>query len=398
MNITHRKIIPIIGAVILALLLAGCGAAGPPKTTLAITPAATATLVDTPAPAPTATLLPGPTATMAKGSMERVKLESAALANNLIGEPSERSIQIYLPPGYESSGKRYPALYYLPGYGDQTMGAALPGSVDSLIHAGTIQDMIIVVVPGNNRLGGSFYVNSPATGNWEDFVTQEVVGYVDSHYRTLPKAESRGISGHSMGGFGALNLAMQHPEVFSAVYSMSPGLFDENGLANSQMYSPEQRVRTFLAIQKAILEKPQDEQQKLVLIGLDNFTTAYGLAFAPDPQNPPFYFDYPYSDVNGEPVGDAEVWKRWESGYGGIAGKVVQYKDNLLKLKGIVVDYGTNDEYAWIPQGCVYFDKQLTAAGIPHEMAAHDGNHQSRLMERIVEHALPFFSEKLAGE
>lgn len=316
----------------------------------------------------------------------------------MIGEKTERTINVYLPPSYDITAKRYPVVYFLPGFEDTTMGVSLPGRIDALIQAGTIQEMIIVVVPGNNQLGGSFYVNSPATGNWEDFVVQEVVGYVDSHYRTIAQTGSRGISGHSMGGFGALNLAMLHPDVFGAVYSFSPGLFDENGSANSQMFLHEQVIRDFLDAQKTILAQPEDQQLTSMLSMRDNFTVAYGLAFAPAPQKPPFYFDYPYNESNGKLVRDETVWQRWNSGFGGIPEEVAQYKDNFLRLKGITVDYGTNDEFAWIPQGCIYFDKQLTAAEIPHEMAVHNGNHQSSLGKRVLEHMLPFFSELLVGE
>jgi S-formylglutathione hydrolase len=330
-------------------------------------------------------------------SFSTVKIESAALAKNLIGEQTERTIDVYLPPTYDTSTERYPVVYFLPGFEDRTMGVS-SRDIAALFQADTIQEMIIVVVPGNNLLGGSFYVNSPATGNWEDFVVQEVVGYVDSHYRTIALAGSRGISGHSMGGFGALNLAMRHPDVFGAVYSLSPGLFDENGLANSQMFRSEGIIRNFLDAQKTILAKPEDQQMRSMLSMQDNFTVAYGLAFAPDPPKPPFYFDYPYSETNGNLVRDEMIWKRWNSGFGGIPEEIAQYKDNFLRLKGITVDYGTNDEFAWIPQGCIYFDKQLTAAGIPHEMAIHNGNHQSSLGKRVLEHMLPFFSELLVGE
>src|SRR6185503_2451578 len=152
-----------------------------------------------------------------------------------------------LPPSYASSEKRYPVVYYLPGYGDSTMiGFQLPGAMDSLIESGEVQAMIIVVASGDSKMGGSFYVNSPVTGNWEDHIVKDVVGFVDANFRTLPQAESRGITGHSMGGFGALNLAMRRPDVFGAVYSMSPGLFDENGLAESFMFAQEYLIRDFL--------------------------------------------------------------------------------------------------------------------------------------------------------
>lgn len=384
------RLIGIILILVCGLLLSSCGGGLPASSTSSSPQAATSLSTNNPPP--------GPTGTIPSGLSSIVKIESAALAMNLIGEKTERTINVYLPPAYDTSEKHYPVVYFLPGFEDTTMGVSLPKSVDALIQAGTIQEMIIVVVPGNNRLGGSFYVNSPATGNWEDFVVQEVVGYVDSHYRTFARSESRGISGHSMGGFGALNIAMRHPDVFGAVYSFSPGLFDKNGLANSQMFPTEEVISKFLKAQKAILAKPEDQQRTSVLFMSDKFTLAYGLAFAPAPDKPPFYFDYPYSETNGKLVRDETVWKRWDSGFGGITDEVAQYKENFLKLKGIIVDYGTNDEYAWIPQGCIYFDKQLTAAGISHEMVVHNGNHQSQLGKRVLEQMLPFFSNLLVGE
>jgi len=166
-----------------------------------------------------------------------IKKSAPSLKNNLVGEAAERAIQVYLPPSYGIQGKRFPVVYYLPGYGDSGMiGFNLPDSMDRLIYDGKLNEMIVVVVNGMNKLGGSFYVNSSVTGNWEDFIAQDVVGYVDGNFRTLAQSESRGITGHSMGGFGALNIAMHRPDVFGAVYSMSPGLFDENGLAESQMF------------------------------------------------------------------------------------------------------------------------------------------------------------------
>ncbi|MBI5963210.1 MAG: alpha/beta hydrolase [Chloroflexi bacterium] len=388
MNTKRKKIVVVTWMVSFVLCLSCCRAGSLPGPT----PKPTSP------PIPTLSPTLQPPVTTSTGSFSTVKIDSAALAKNLIGEKTERPINVYLPPTYDTSTKRYPVVYFLPGFEDTTMGISLPGSMDALIQAGTIREIIIVVVPGNNKIGGSFYVNSPVTGNWEDFVVQEVVGYIDSHYRTIAQAGSRGISGHSMGGFGALNIAMLHPDVFRAVYGLSPGLFDEKGLANSQMFLSEYYIGLFLDEQKAILAKPQDQQLDSVLTLRDNFTVAYGLAFAPDPQNPPFYFDYPYSKSSGKLVRDDNIWKRWDGGFGGIPQKIAQYKENFLRLKGITVDYGTNDEFAWIPQGCIYFDTQLTAAGVPHEMAVHNGNHQSSLGKRVLEHMLPFFSELLVGE
>jgi S-formylglutathione hydrolase len=387
MNIKRIRLIVFLGIVVPGILLSGCGSG--------LTPVSTPTQAAI--VAPTQTLRPLPTATKPAGSLNEVQIESAALAKNLIGEKPSRTILVYLPPAYDTSTKRYPVVYFLPGFGDRSMDTAAE-DINKLIQAGTIQEMIIVVVPGDNQLGGSFYVNSPVTGNWEDFVVQEVVGYVDSHYRTIARVESRGLSGHSMGGYGALNIAMLHSDLFGAVYSLSPGLFDENGLANSRMFNLEYSIQKFLDGQKAVLAKPADQQPAAALAMQDYFTTAYGLAFAPEPEKPPFYFEYPYRESDGKLVRDDALWKRWESGYGNLAEKVTQYKDNLLKLKGIVIDYGTNDNNTWIIDGCIYLDKQLTKAGIPHEMAVHDGDHQSQLGKRVLEHMLPFYSKLLVGE
>jgi enterochelin esterase-like enzyme len=331
--------------------------------------------------------------------MNMIKIEAPSLAKNLVGEPAERTIYVYLPPSYASSDKRYPVVYYLPGYGDSTMiGFQLPGAIDSLIESGEVQAMIIVVASGDSKMGGSFYVNSPVTGNWEDHIVKDVVGFVDANFRTLPQAESRGITGHSMGGFGALNIAMRHPDVFGAVYSMSPGLFDENGLAESFMFAQESLIRDFLKFETELAALTLENAQRQMFMPPEQFSLAYGYAFAPNPQRHPPFFDYPYKEVDGELVRDEEVWKKWESGFGGIAEEAVEYKDNLLQLKGIVVDYGIHDENPWIPTGAEYYGEQLTAAGIPVTVERYDGDHSNTVGERIREHMLPFFSSLLRFE
>ena len=201
-----------------------------------------------------------------------------------------------------------------------------------------------------------------------------------------------------MGGFGALNLAMHRPDVFGSVYSMSPGLFDENGLRESQMFSNDDLIESFIAYENELTTLPADEAKQRMFTTPQQFALSYGYAFAPNPDRQPPYYDYPFKEVDGQLVRDDAVWKKWESGFGGIADEAKQYKDNWQKLKGIVVDYGDNDEYAWIPKGCVYFGEQMSAAGIPVTMAAHAGSHQSNLGDRIRDHMLPFFSTTLQFE
>ena len=332
-------------------------------------------------------------------SMNRIEIAAPSLANNLVGEPAEHTIFVYLPPSYAASEKRYPVVYYLPGYGDTAMiGFRLPEGMDALIESGQVEEMIIVVAGGDSEIGGSFYVNSPVTGNWEDYIVEDVVGYVDANFRTLQQAESRGITGHSMGGFGALNIAMHHPDVFSAVYSMSPGLFDGGGLAESLMFSDERIITNFVNYENDLASLSVEDAQQKMSSSPQQFALAYGYAFAPNPDRHPPYFDYPYQEFNGELIRDDAIWAKWESGFGGIAEEAAQYKDNLLVLKGIVVDYGIHDENQWIPKGSEYYGEQLSAEGIPVRVESYNGNHSNQLAVRIREHMLPFFSTLLAFE
>jgi S-formylglutathione hydrolase FrmB len=176
-----------------------------------------------------------------KGRVVTETISAPSLVGNLIADKAEKTISVYLAPSYDSAQARYPVVYFLPGYG----GGWYPfeDQMNRLIASGGVKEMIVVTVPGQHRFGGSFYVNSPVTGNWEDLIVADIVGYVDAHYRTLPQSVSRGIGGHSMGGYGALNLAMLHPDVFGAVYSLSPGLFDPSSTVPNLDVAERRRYR-----------------------------------------------------------------------------------------------------------------------------------------------------------
>jgi S-formylglutathione hydrolase FrmB len=121
--------------------------------------------------------------------------------------------------------------------------------MDDLIKQGKIKEMIVVIPNSLTFMLGSFYFNSTVRGNWEDYIVDDLVDYIDNNYRTISNANSRGIAGHSMGGFGALNLAMRHPDIYCATYGLSPGLFDKNGLKDQGMFS-QSMMNQFLAKQE----------------------------------------------------------------------------------------------------------------------------------------------------
>ncbi len=319
-----------------------------------------------------------------------------SLAGNLVGDPAEVDVVVQLPASYAASpDRRYPVVYYLAGFDEPASIASIGSEQDRLVEAGAVDEMILVGVSGDNALGGSFYVDSPVTGNWAQLVVEDVVGAVDREFRTLPSADSRGIAGFSMGGFGAFDLAMRHPDVFGAVYAASPGFFDPEGLAASQMFADPTVVGDFIGMQEALWAMPPGESAESMMSAIPGgdvrFALAYGMAFSPDPARAP-YVEYPFATVGG--ARDDAVWARWEAGYGGIADEVDRFHDNLVALRGIVIDYGVNDEYEWIPPGCEFLHEQLDAAGVPHRVEQHDGGH-GPIGPRAGAVMLPFFDEVL---
>jgi len=297
--------------------------------------------------------------------VEKVKIFSTAIQNNMISESAFQKLVIYLPPSYYTTSKRYPVVFYLHGFGNSPdIIASYNDTYDQLMGNGTIKEMILVGINGINRLNGSFYVNSPVTGNWEDFVMIEVIQYIDTNYRTLNTRNSRGIAGFSMGGYSSINLAFKHPHVFSTVYSLCPGLFDQNGLNNA-------------------------------MVTWDyNFKNAYGAAFSPNITNA-----YPFCDIplfNGTSQ-DNTVVSNWKSGFGNLIQKIKEYSEKSSSLSAIRIDYSANDYYGWISQGCVYFSNLLTSSNIVHTLSNLNIGHTIN-KDVIIDKLLPYFSESLQFE
>jgi hypothetical protein len=348
-----------------------------------------------------------------QGKLIQTIFPAPSLSNNLLYIPDNQYIALYLPPSYDKTDKRYPVVYYLPGFGDFVyyfteygvfQGFSLKSSMDELINSRQINEMIVVIVNGQHFSGGSFYVNSPVTGNWEDFIVKDVVSYVDMNYRTIKESKSRAISGHSMGGFGALNIAMHFPDIFGVVYSLSPGLFDKNGLKKSILFMNEKKINKYLISINQFNNLTSDKAcAKFInyvsnlLMTTNDFQTAfdfaYGMAFSPKPSGSIPYIDYPYTLKDKNLVVNDSLIKKYENGFGGWEEKVKKYKTNLLSLQGIVIDVGNQDYYVWIQDGCNYFHKLLNENRINNELIIYEGGHQDKLKERIEQYMLPYFSK-----
>lgn len=152
---------------------------------------------------------------VSKSRLVEITVSAPALKGNLLGDPTEQSAIVYLPPSHDSnSAQRFPTLYLLHGFLGRNrawtngifQGLNIQLTMDEMIKSGKIREMIIVAPNGRNAYGGAFYTNSSVTGNWEDHMVRDLVIHIDSNYRTIARSESRGIAGHSMGGFGAIVL------------------------------------------------------------------------------------------------------------------------------------------------------------------------------------------------
>ena len=146
-------------------------------------------------------------------------ITSEVLRDNPLGDPPTRRVPVYLPPGYADTQARYPVVYLLTGFtgrgtfllNDSTFDENIQERMDRLIAKGEVQPMILVMPDGFTRYGGSQYLNSSATGRYEDHLIEELVPFIDGHYRTRAEAGYRAIAGKSSGGYGAIVQAMRHP-------------------------------------------------------------------------------------------------------------------------------------------------------------------------------------------
>src|SRR5690349_5505100 len=224
-------------------------------------------------------------------TVEHIEVHGVALEGNLEGNAVDRDVFVFLPASYEKEkSRRYPVLYALHGYSisaeQWTHEIHVPQTIEGAFAQGAKE--LIVVVPDSKTVhNGSMYSSSVTTGDFEQFIAHDVVAYIDSHYRTLPNRDSRGLVGHSMGGYGATRIGMKHADVFGSLYIMSPCCLSprQAGPANADMEKALEAVKT-----------PED-LAKLPFGARAQLATA--AAWSPNPKNPPLYLDLPRK--GGEP-------------------------------------------------------------------------------------------------
>ena len=327
--------------------------------------------------APPPTIVPPVVAGAAPVIVERIKVHSQALEGNLEGESPDRDVIVYLPPDYKTNpAKRYPVVYALHGYSisneQWTNEIKTPQTIEGAFATGT--KGMIVVLPNSKTLhNGSMYSNSPTVGNWEGFISHDLVAYIDAHYRTLATPASRGLAGHSMGGYGTVRISMKYPGIFSAIYIMSPCCMSARGAPSADMSKALEAAKT------------KDDAVKLDWFA--RATMASAAAWSPDPQNPPLYLDLPTKDGQPQP----DVLARWAAN--APLAMIDQYIGNLRTYHAIAIDVGDQDG---LNVDTKKLHEVLDSYGIKSSFEIYSGNHTSAVADRFQNHVLPFFAQALS--
>ena len=324
------------------------------------------------------TEVPAPVAGAKPVAVEHVKVHGTALEGNLEGDATDRDVLVFLPPSYQKEeDRRYPVIYALHGY---SIGAEqwsheihVPQTIESAFAQGA-KEMIVVLPDSKTLHNGSMYSSSVTTGDFENFIAHDLVSYVDAHYRTIPDRLSRGLVGHSMGGYGATRIGMKHADVFGALYIMSPCCLSPNPAILS---NPE--------VQKAIesVKTPEDSAK---LGFFPRAMLASAAAWSPDPKNPPLYLDLPIK--NGEPQPD--VLAKWTAN--APLAFIDQYIGNIRRYRAIGIDVGDQDT---LKVDTVKLHDVLDKYGIANSFEMYSGTHTSRVADRFQNHVVPFFSKNL---
>lgn len=332
------------------------------------------------------------------GKVETKTFLAASLQNNKGREDPNRRLMIYLPPGYEKNNQRYPSIYFLHGFAtteaDMMEWLGFKDLMDSAIKSGKMRPMILVLPNSDTRYRGSFYTNSSLTGNWADYISKDVVQYIDKNYRTIADRNSRGLCGHSMGGYGALKVAMRFADVFSVVYAMSPG-----GMHFADEFQINHHSFKKLAQQKnmdSLLKKAEPPTNFAEFPFFEMVFASLARTYSPNEKNTILQADLPVSYSNGRMEINSAVLKKWEENF-----PINMVEDHLPALKSLTalkIDWGRNEEFRHIPTANLQFSKKLEAFGIKHFAEEYIGDHGNMLAGyegRIFTELLPFFEKYL---
>jgi enterochelin esterase-like enzyme len=339
---------------------------------------AAASFIAAPAQAQVAT--EGPAAVVGAKSIriERIKVHAPTIEGNLEGETADRDVLVVLPPSYgKERNRRYPVVYALHGYsiGAEQWAREIHLTVTAQnAFANGAREMILVLPDSKTVHNGSMYSSSATTGDFETFISRDLIAYIDSHYRTIAKRESRGLSGHSMGGYGTSRIGMKHSDMFGALYMMSPCCLSarDAGPMDPSALKQLDAVRT-----------PGDSAGLPFLLRAQ---LAVAAAWSPNPDNPPLYLDLPVKDGTVR----NDVLAKWAAN--APLSFVDQYIGNLKRYRAIAIDVGDKDG---LKDDARTLHETLHRYGITNRFEIYEGDHTNRVAWRFQDQLMPFFSQNL---
>ena len=310
--------------------------------------------------------------------VERIRIHGASLEGNLEGDAVDRDALVFLPPSYRTEKRRrYPVVYALHGYSigaEQWSGEIhVPQTIEGAFAQGARE--LIVVLPDSKTLhNGSMYSSSATTGDFENYIARDVVAYMDTHYRTLPERRSRGLVGHSMGGYGATRIGMKHADIFGSLYIMSPCCL-----------SPRQAAPANPENDKLLSAVQTREEAAKLPFGV-RAQLAVAAAWSPNVKSPPLYVDLPMKDGVAQP----DVLTKWAAN--APLAFIDQYIGDLRRYRGISLDVGDQDG---LKTDTGKLHEVLDSYGIANSFEIYPGTHTSVVASRFQNHVLPFFSSNL---
>jgi len=322
------------------------------------------------------------------GTLERITVHGRALEGNLEGDSPDRPVVVYLPPSYaRDTTRRYPVLYFLHGYTATAeayvKSLAIPDSIDRAVAAGA-REMIVVIPDAFTKYSGSMFSNSPTIGDWETFIAQDLTTFIDKRYRTIASRESRGLAGHSMGGYGTMRIGMKQPGSFAALYAMSSCCLMNDPAARGAGPGP----RGDAAPRGAGAGRGDGRGAGAGRGGgMANALSAQAAAWAPNTKTPPF-FDLPTKDGEIQPL----IAAKWIANSPLVM--VDQYVPALTSMRAIALDVGNQDPFVGTN---TQLAESLTRLGVTQTFEVYDGDHGNRIRERFESQVLRFFSQHLSA-
>lgn len=325
------------------------------------------------------------------GAIQRLSIDSVVLRGNLLGDPSTRLVDLYLPPGH--SGRDLPLLVDLVGFtgsglshtGWAAFQENVPERLDRLIGEGKMPPVAVAFPDCFTRLGGNQYINSTATGQWEDYLLGEMLPFIEQRFGCGGEGR-RGVFGKSSGGYGAIVHGLLHSDVWSAVACHSGDMGFEwcylpdmpivlQGLAKAG-----NSIRQWWTDLEAARKYPEDAAAVFNIL-------AMAASYDPDPSQ---YLGIrlPVTLDTCEIIG--ERWANWMQHDPLV---IIESKsENLRRLKALYIDCGTEDQFRLL-YGARRLARRLEKFGITHRYEEFADNHSGT--DYRMDQSLPYLARVL---